>query len=785
MADDLTFRLRLIDEFSRPAQAARGALRELKAGAAEFGQGFRQGASEARTAADAVERDSQRMARGAESASKGGFNIASGLKMAAGAAAGLGLLEAAKEAVTFGMSTAAANEQAQISFTTLLGSGEKAKAFVGDLQQFAAKTPFEMAGLQQSASQMLAAGVSADKVIPIMTTLGNVTSGMGTGSEGIQRAVVALQQMNAAGKITGEDLNQLRDAGIPVYDLLASATGKSKEQVVELAQAGKLGKKELGQMMTALETGKGLERFNGLMEAQSNSLLGLWSSLKDNLGQGLGKLIDPAIPALKTGMKWLGDSIGSLPGLLSEWGGAIASNPFVKSLMEVGGKVQEAAKLLFGGNFSKGFREAFGVEEDAPIVDTILKIRDGAIGLYNLIVKGDFTGAFRRAFNMEEDNPIVGKILTIRDKVIELAGLVRDRVGPLWEAAWGAVQAGIERFVAIITWVWQNFGTTILNVISIAFGTMQGLISGAFTVITGIFGFFKALFTGDWAGMWEAVKQILSGVWTVITSILTGAWNTLIEVAGAAGGKLVEKFGEIVGWAVGKFEQLRAGIVSALRGFGTTMWNMLAVPAIDALNAVIDAANKIPGVSISAISTNSPFIDSGPDVSGLSRADANAARMSDTTTSMWRGGSISNTLAAYRAMGGGLGISNVWVGGGGRSYGSGDHQAGRALDLVGSPSQMRSFVGRANTVGDYAALHGSGASEHVHYVPRNDYAGHLVGAVRTVPGGMGDTSTSMARGGLYIASGAIVVNGAGDPSSVAEAVVARIERRYANAQERR
>ena len=81
---------------------------------------------------------------------------------------------------------------------------------------------------------------------------------MGTGSEGVKRATIALQQMSAAGRITGEDLNQLRDAGIPVYDLLSSATGKSKEEVVKLAQAGKLGKKELGAMMEALESGKGL-----------------------------------------------------------------------------------------------------------------------------------------------------------------------------------------------------------------------------------------------------------------------------------------------------------------------------------------------------------------------------------------------------------------------------------------------------------------------------------------------------------------------------------------------
>lgn len=201
-------------------------------------------------------------------------------------------------AVGFGIKTAASMQTAKIGFTTMLGSAKKANSFLKDLSAFAAKTPFEFPELQTAASSLISAGINADKVIPIMTTLGNVTSGMGTGSEGVQRATVALQQMSAAGRITGEDLNQLRDAGIPVYDLLAKATGKSKAEVVALAQAGKLGSKELGQMMKALETGKGLERFSGLMDKQSESLSGVASTFKDTLGMGLATALQPAIPVL-------------------------------------------------------------------------------------------------------------------------------------------------------------------------------------------------------------------------------------------------------------------------------------------------------------------------------------------------------------------------------------------------------------------------------------------------------------------------------------------------------
>lgn len=237
-----------------------------------------------------------------------GSALATALKVGTGAA-----LAGVAAAGTVGIKTAAQLETANIGFTTMLGSADKAQAFLKDLTNFAATTPFELPGLQKSASQLVAIGIDTEKVIPIMTTLGNITSGMGTGSEGIQRAVVAIQQMNAAQRINAEDLNQLRDAGVPVYELLAKATGKSTQEVAALASAGKLGKKELDALMATLESGAGLERFNGLMEQQSKSLSGLWSTAVDTFTIGMAGAIEPVIPMIKDGLgaatQWLADVV--------------------------------------------------------------------------------------------------------------------------------------------------------------------------------------------------------------------------------------------------------------------------------------------------------------------------------------------------------------------------------------------------------------------------------------------------------------------------------------------
>lgn len=237
-----------------------------------------------------------------------------GLGTAATAAFGAGVAGAGLGAILAktGVGFNAMKEQAQIAFTTMLGSAQKAKLFLMDLQKFAAATPFEFTDLTKAASSLISIGVEADKVIPIMTSLGNATSGMGTGAEGVKRATVAIQQMNAAGRITAEDLNQLRDAGIPVFDLLTAATGKTTAEIAQMAQTGKLGRKELEQLMKALETGKGLERFNGLMEKQSHSLIGLWSTVKDTFAQVSGQIMEPFMGALKEGLVALGDFLGEI-----------------------------------------------------------------------------------------------------------------------------------------------------------------------------------------------------------------------------------------------------------------------------------------------------------------------------------------------------------------------------------------------------------------------------------------------------------------------------------------
>jgi len=219
-----------------------------------------------------------------------------------------------------GIAAAAQAEQSEIAFTSIMGDAGKAKSFLADLSQFAAATPFELPGLKDAASRLLATGTEASRVIPIMRAVGDSTSAMGTGAEGIDRAVTALTQMQVKGKITGEEMLQLAEAGVPAWDALATVMGVS---VAEAQKKVSAGQGNVNDLFKALETqaGPAMGRVKGMMDAQSNSAMGMLSTLKDTATQGLGDMMKPALVEIKRMMPEITKTIG---GTFTTVGPAIA-----------------------------------------------------------------------------------------------------------------------------------------------------------------------------------------------------------------------------------------------------------------------------------------------------------------------------------------------------------------------------------------------------------------------------------------------------------------------------
>ena len=169
----------------------------------------------------------------------------------------------------------------KMAFTQLLGSASKAESMLSDLTTFAANTPFELPGLVDSTKKLLAYGFSAQDVIPIMSSVGDAMSLMGGGEEGIARTVRALGQIQAKGKLSAEEVNQLAENNVSAWKYVAAELGVSIPEAMKLTQAGAVN------ATTAINgIVKGMQtEFSGGMDKLSKEIPGLLSTLKDNVSQ--------------------------------------------------------------------------------------------------------------------------------------------------------------------------------------------------------------------------------------------------------------------------------------------------------------------------------------------------------------------------------------------------------------------------------------------------------------------------------------------------------------------
>ena len=174
-------------------------------------------------------------------------------------------------------------EQTRTAFTSMLGSANEANTLLSDLQKFAAETPFEMPGVRTAAQQLLAFGYDVKEVIPTLTALGNAASGLGKGQEGFNQLAFVFGQIRTTGKLMGQDVMQLAQAGVPVKEILAKNLGLTKDQLAEIGAQGI----DANIAIQALIDGMN-ERFPQMMEKQSQTFEGVLSNIKDNLGQAFG-----------------------------------------------------------------------------------------------------------------------------------------------------------------------------------------------------------------------------------------------------------------------------------------------------------------------------------------------------------------------------------------------------------------------------------------------------------------------------------------------------------------
>lgn len=193
-------------------------------------------------------------------------------------------LSAAEGFISSGIEYNAQIEKYTTGFTNMLGSAEAAQQVMSQIQEDAAKTPFDVESLTKANQYLISAGENASYARNTIMALGDAVSATGGGNDELNRMSQNLQQIANTGKATTADIKQFAYAGIDVYGILADYTGKSTTEVQNMTISYDL----LTQALQAASEEGG--RYFNSMDTQSQTMNGRVSTLQDNVKQLAGLL---------------------------------------------------------------------------------------------------------------------------------------------------------------------------------------------------------------------------------------------------------------------------------------------------------------------------------------------------------------------------------------------------------------------------------------------------------------------------------------------------------------
>lgn len=375
------------------------------------------------------------------------------------------------------------------NFEVMLGSTEAAAQKVEELKTMAAKTPFEMGDLAQATQTLLAFNVANEDTTGILTMLGDISLG---NSQKLDSLTRAYGKMNAAQKVSLEDINMMIDAGFNPLLLVAEKTGESMADLYDRVSDGEVAVSEITDAMKQA-TSEGGQFYKG-MEKASQTMQGLISTLADNAKALAGKIFEPISKSLtSTLLPAAIESVEELTTAFEEDG--------------VEGLINAASKMVIGMLTAMVQRLPEFVNTALRIVQTL-----GAGINQNLPVLVDSAYQAFSAFAGGIVQMLPGLVDTALQIVSQLVDNILANLPQIIEA--GATMLGtlvntlIEHLPDIVATAIQIVGQLAGTIILHAPDILQAAINLGNAVVRGIIDGITALWQGlvDWFnGLWNSL----------------------------------------------------------------------------------------------------------------------------------------------------------------------------------------------------------------------------------------------------------------------------------------
>lgn len=220
----------------------------------------------------------------------------------------LGLGAVATAAAGFGLVTYSSVQQANVTFSSLLGSASAAKTFTTQLQDLSDTSSLSFSTLATLSQQLLGFGFQAKQIIPTIKALEDASAGLGSGTAGVQSMAATMGKLQGSIRVSPGDINTLVSQGVPAWQMLATAAHKSIAQVQLDASRGLIPSDAAVQViLNGIET-----KYGGMSAKLSGTLRGqaliLFHKTEDDLATAvtpLATLLQRDMPTLE---RYAGDA---------------------------------------------------------------------------------------------------------------------------------------------------------------------------------------------------------------------------------------------------------------------------------------------------------------------------------------------------------------------------------------------------------------------------------------------------------------------------------------------
>jgi len=243
------------------------------------------------------------------------------------------------------LQTSAQLEQTSIAFEVFTGSALVAKNMLSDLKDQALKSPMQFQDITKGAQTLLGYGLTAQQVIPITRMLGDISGG---NADKFQRLSLAFGQVNAAGRLMGQEARQMINAGFNPLQAISDKTGQSMAVLTKRMHDGQISVKDVGDAFTYATSEGG--RFFGMADKQSQTLQGQFNKLSESTTFAMAEIGTSISENLE-----LGDNITHLAGIIDQ-----LKNSFIGANQEMNNS-SEFGKVL------KFVLDALGITIDLTI----------------------------------------------------------------------------------------------------------------------------------------------------------------------------------------------------------------------------------------------------------------------------------------------------------------------------------------------------------------------------------------------------------------------------------